>query len=395
MPKPRNSPRRTALTQEGWYYLLVLSLVFLAAMLREVNLLLILAGMLAGPLLFSWRLAATTLRQLRLRRKMPREVCAGDLLVVSVELANQRRRLGAWAVAVEDPVRRQSNGLTEEMFAPAVFFTYVPAGQSRKMVYRGRLTRRGRYQLGPWRVSTRFPFGLVSCTLTLGEPQWLTVFPRLGRLTQGWIARRLETFEGTSRRERQPSRMSGDFYGVRPWRHGDSPRWVHWRSSARQGTLVVRQFEQLHNRDVAVLVDLWQPASPREEHAENVELAVSLAATLMDDICRKGGSNVLLMLGGLEADCVAGPASAGALKAAMEKLAVAEASPGDGLAELVDAALNRVQPGTEVVLVTTRSVDPGESRFAAIGRDPGRRAALRRIRVINTAGEGLSEYFEP
>ena len=174
-----------------------------------------------------------------------------------------------------------------------MLFPYARAGQSRKGVYRGRLVERGRYRFGPLRASTRFPFGLFSRTITLGKPETLIVLPRLGRLTRGWAARRQEAFAGTDRRRRRPG-AEGDFYGVREWRSGDGRRLIHWRSSARLGKLVVRQFERPRSRDVAVVLDLWQPEPHRPEHVENVELAVSFAATVLADVCRKGGSNIYL-----------------------------------------------------------------------------------------------------
>jgi uncharacterized protein (DUF58 family) len=156
----------------------------------------------------------------------------------------------------------------------------------------------------------------------------------------------------------------------------------------------VRQFDQHRNRDVAVLVDLWQPARPLAEHLENVELAVSFAATVVADVCRKGGVHLLVgtTAGG---PCVRGPASAALVQGAMETLAVAEAAPEDRLPDLLDRALADIEPGTEVVLVTTRAVDLSDrERFAALWGDPARRAMAHEIRVISTAEEGLAEYFQ-
>ena len=288
--------RTTTICREGWYYLLVFAMIFGGALVREVNLLLVLAGMLAGPLLLSRFLAAQMLRGLTVRRRLPQGVCAGDLLVAHVTVGNTRTRLGSWAVVVEDSVRREpcepesrrTRRGNPETVEAGVLFPYVPAGQSRKGVYRGRLTQRGRYRFGPLRLSTRFPFGLFRYTISLGSTTTLTVFPRLGRLTQSWMAHRHESFAGTDRREQRPG-IEGDFYGVRPWRRGDSRRCVHWRTTARAGKLMVRQLEQPRNRDVAILLDLWQPEQPGTNHLENVELAVSFAATLVSELCRKGG----------------------------------------------------------------------------------------------------------
>ena len=262
--------RWTAFTREGWQYLLIFALVFGGALVNDVNLLLILGSMLAGPLLLSRHLALFTLRGLVVQRRLPRAVCAGDLLVVHLAISNTRRRVGSWILVLEEPIRRliagrvnKRNGLVSEA---SVLFPYVPARQTCKGDYRGRLAQRGRYRLGPLRLSTRFPFGLFRYSMNCGTSATLTVLPRLGRLTQSWDALRHESFAGNDRREHRPG-IDGDFYGLRPWQRGDSRRWIHWRTSARAGGVMVRQFEQPHSRDAAIVLDLWRPSAPDATHA--------------------------------------------------------------------------------------------------------------------------------
>jgi uncharacterized protein (DUF58 family) len=352
--------------------------------------------MLVGPLLFSWRLVTLTLRGIRIQRRIPPGICAGDLLVANVELSNPRRRLGTWAAVVREQIRCEAGPGRGQSVRPTVFFLYVPAGQSREAVYRGRLPQRGRYRLGPMRVSTRFPFGLFERRVTIDQTDTLTVFPRLGRLTRAWITRDLEAFEGRRRRPQRHGRTTGEFYGVREWSTGDSPRWVHWRSSARHGTLVVRQFERQRNRDVAVLVDLWQPGAPKPEDLENVELAVSFAATVVADLCRKGGANVLIGTTGREPECLGGPASVALLQSAMERLAVAEASSEDRLPALLEHALGQMEPGDRVMVISTRRNDWGDRRrFPMLWIDSARRAIARQMRPVCTADDELAEYFQP
>ncbi len=386
---------RTIICREGLYYLILTVFVFAGATLGDVNLLMLLGGMLIGPIWLSFRLVAKTLRGIQVLRHTPGGVCAGDLLVVKLELCNGRRCLGSWAVAVEEEIRGQCGDARGEVLRPAAFFSYVPAGQTRERTYRVRLPRRGRYGFAVPTVSTRFPFGLFGRTIRSGSPDVLVVYPRLGRLTQQWLTRHHEWFEGTHRRENRHGRVSGDFYGVRPWRSGDSRRSIHWRSSARHGSLVVRQFEQHRNRDLAVLVDLWQPEHPRPEDRENVELAVSFAATVVADACRRGGSSLLVSTTAQGSRDLRGPASALLVQGVMEELAVAEASAVDRLTDLLQRALAAVEPGTEVVLVTTRAIDVADAqRFPSLAADPQRRSLAQRIRVVNTADAGLNDYFQ-
>lgn len=387
---------KTALCREGWVYLGLLVLISLLALLRGVNLLFVLAGMLVGPLLLSWRLAALASRGVELRRRLPRAICAGDLLVVELEVSNTRRRLGSWALVVEDEIRRDGAAPGQPALRPQVFVGYVAAGRSCDSVYRGRLPRRGRYRFGPLRLSTRFPFGLVRRSVVVDRHDTLFVYPRLGRLTRRWRVRHREAFEGSQRRERRYGRMSGDFYGVREWHHGDSRRWIHWRSSARHGTLVVRQFERFRSRDVALLVDLWQPAQPTTDDLDNVELAVSFAATVAADLCRRGSGDLAIGVAGRPAQWLAGPASGLLQEEVMQHLAVVEATSEDGLPGLLADALRRIEPDSEVVLVTTRAVDLRDAASrAGLQASAAWRSLAGRVRLVNAGDDRLAEYFQP
>jgi uncharacterized protein (DUF58 family) len=391
------------LCREGVFYLLITALVFTGAMLQGINLLLLLAGLMLGPFLFSWWAVRHSLRRLEVRRRLPQAVCVGDLLSVTLRLRNARPRFGSWAVVAEESIQRQPEGAgsgrrhsngQEEPVTTEVYFPYVPAGGEQTGSYRGRLVQRGRYRLGPLRLSTRFPFGLLQYTVRLEESDTLYVYPRLGKLTGGWLTRHRPAFAGTDRRRPRPG-AEGDFYGIRPWRSGDSLRIIHWRSSARMGKPVVRQFEQPRSRDVAVLLDLWQPASPGRSERENVELAVSFAATVLADLCRQGGSQVHLATFNARADRVSGPASAGLLRNLMQTLALVEAQTEDHLPALAAETLGTIAPGAEVILVSTRPVDfYDRQRFASAWSDPVCRAALRRVLCIDVSSPKLGEYYK-
>ena len=103
----------TTICREGWYYLFITAIVFIGAMVKEVNLLLVLAGMMMGLMLFHWQAIVVSLKGLKLQRKAPQAVCAGDLLAVSLRLSNTRSRFGSWAVTVEEQIERESHAKIE------------------------------------------------------------------------------------------------------------------------------------------------------------------------------------------------------------------------------------------------------------------------------------------
>ena len=156
--------------------------------------------------------------------------------------------------------------------------------------------------------------------------------------------------------------IDGDYYGLREWRPGDSRRWIHWRTSAKLGTLAVRQFEQLQNQDLAVIVDLWQPADPTDEQRNRVELAVSLAATLVDEVTVRGGSRLTVGLAAVQQHRCSATASRLFARQLLERLAIVEACADNGLLDILGATLAELAPGARVLVVSTREIQLDQIR---------------------------------
>ena len=363
--------------------------------------------MMLGLMLFHWQALYVSLKGLKLQRKMPQAVCAGDPLAVSLRLNNTRPRFASWAIAVEEQIQRESFSIKsnhnhnhrnsknnhDKPISTSVFYSYVPAGEERIAAYHGRLMQRGRYRLGPLRIQSRFPFGLFNRKITLDQIDTLYVYPRLGRLTRSWLARHRRALAGADRRQRRPG-PEGDFYGVREWRSGDSLRLMHWRSSARTGKFVVRQFEQAHNRDVAILMDLWSPEQPSDAQRQCVELAISFTATVLNDLCRQGGGKAHLCVFDAQPQCLSGPASNALLQDMMKTLAVIEAQSEDRLPALIAHLSGNLAPGTEIIIVSTRPIDLSDTRrFAANGSDSVLNPAHQNIRCIDASTDELEKYF--
>lgn len=372
---------------------LLLAVVLTWALLRENNLLLLVAGLILGTLLINWRLSAAMLRRLEVRRRVVSGAHAGSWLTIEVEIVNPRRRLGSWAVLVEDRLERRDGPDDAQAARPALMFAYVPAGGCRRQSYRVRLPRRGRYALGPLRVSTRFPFGFCQRTLGLPGDEQVVVLPRLGRLRPAWQQQFQPTPQGT-RGARRPGYVPGDFFAVREWQAGDSVRWVHWRSTARHRELVVRQFEQPGERELAVLLDLWEPFEPHPDQRRRVELAVSFAATLVADFCRRSRGQLLLATASAQPLCLDSPASLAMSRDALETLAVVRASPVAPLSALRDEVSRRVRPRFDVILISTREhagAELAELLTAATSAAPG---ARRQLVQVAAADSTPADFFE-
>jgi len=394
---------KTTFSREGFYYLFIVFVVTLGAILREVNPLLLFSVFLCVPLWMAWRLGRRSLRGIKVKRKLPPRIHAGEPFIMNIEVENdtsaRKWPISCWGLVVIDrifPLGNSDTGI--KPFEPALYFEFVPSGESRRKTYAGRLPQRGRYGIGPLNISTRFPFGFFrngfDTKPTEGEKTGICVFPKLGKLAAHWQTRQHEAVENLRRHRFRPSRISGEFLGVRRWQQGDVRKWIHWRASAKHGEPVVRQFEQHQNRDCAVLLDLFQPTPLTDIERENFELAVSFTATLVSEITRRGGCSLLFATSGSRGKFLSGPVCLPLVETILERLATVDATPQDGLSELLLETLQNTDPSADLVLVSPHSIDWARSpRFDAVHNDPRFRAVFQRLHCVDTSNPNLDRIF--
>lgn len=133
---------------------------------------------------------------------------------------------------------------------------------------------RGVLRVGPTTVTRRDPLGLLRRELSWRERHLVHVHPRTVTLPSQ-TAGLVRDLEGQASRRLTDSDLS--FHAVREYVPGDAVRHVHWKATAKTGTLMVRQFEESQAARMAVLFD----ARPEEYSSrEAFELGVSVAASL-------------------------------------------------------------------------------------------------------------------
>jgi uncharacterized protein (DUF58 family) len=186
--------------------------------------------------------------------------------------------------------------------------------------------------------------------------------------------------------------MDAEYYGLRDWRSGDNRRWIHWRSSARRGARVGGQFEELRSRDLAILVDLWQPLEPRQEHLEHVETAVSFVATLVAEGCRQQGRRLFLSLAASTFLERSGPASPLFFRQQMEELALVTPHHDERFPATLGHALALVPPAIPTLLVSTRPID--WDAFQAAGAERNVKLAGRDLQSVDITSSDLARYYQ-
>ena len=150
----------------------------------------------------------------------------------------------------------------------------------------GQCLQRGVFQLGPAVLRSADPFGLFRVEIELPGQAVLTVTPPVIPLPQIEVAAGGRAAQGRPRPGAVERTVSAS--GVRPYTPGDSPRWLHWRTTARMDSPYVRTFESMPSGDWWIVLDLDETCQAGTAPRSTEEHAVILAASLADRGLRLG-----------------------------------------------------------------------------------------------------------
>lgn len=202
-------------------------------------------------------------------------------LDISVAVRPERVEVGEEAIAVvrvRNPRGRPSLGARIEVPVGAVVHPVeigaLGAGQEAEDQWIVPTRRRAVIAMGPARSVKGDPLGIARREVESGEEVVLHVHPRtilVPRITAGWM----RDLEGETTNDLSTSDVA--FHTLREYVPGDDRRHIHWRTSARLGTLMVRQFVDTRRSHLGIVlsVDESDWADPDE-----FELGVSVVGSL-------------------------------------------------------------------------------------------------------------------
>jgi uncharacterized protein (DUF58 family) len=195
----------------------------------------------------------------------PLRVTVGDPATGRIEVTNDARR-PMLPLLVELPV-----GVS------AARFTLPPlgSGKTHEELFVVPTERRGVIPVGPARTVQGDPLGLVRRTERWTDITELFVHPRTISI-ESLGAGLLRDLEGETTQDLSMSDLA--FHALREYQPGDDRRYIHWRSSAKAGRLLVRQFLDTRRSHLCLVVDV-DPAQYRGGE-EDVETGISAAASL-------------------------------------------------------------------------------------------------------------------
>jgi uncharacterized protein (DUF58 family) len=239
----------------------------------------------------------------------------------------------------------------------------LPAGGSAEVRLEILAFRRGPLLLAGGRLARTDPFGLVRSFCRVAAPQTILVLPRRHPLPP-------LTLPGQTQYQRGGVAMaagvgeSEEFVALREYRRGDSLRRVHWRSAARRGQLIVKEFQDEYFVRHALVLDTFCEASRDGLFEEAVAVAASFACTVPDQ-----DSLLDLLFVGPTTVCVTSGRGVGHVEQMLEVLAAVRPCRESRLADLESLVLEHSRALSGCLLVF-------------LEWDAPRRALVRRLKDL-------------
>lgn len=180
---------------------------------------------------------------------------------------------------------RPPNGGSVISFKPRQVLLTAEGEEPLEVSVEFQASRRGRYLLRGPSVRATDPLGLLATRERALADQILLVYPRFYSMEQFIIP---------VGRRYQPGGIplassTGDaieFVGTREYREGDPLKNIHWRSWARLGEPVVKEYQEEYFCRLALILDTFLPPRPRLEEVQAFEAAISVVASVADFFSR-------------------------------------------------------------------------------------------------------------
>jgi uncharacterized protein (DUF58 family) len=292
-------------------------------------------------------------RRLSVIRRGPTRAEEGDTICFRVEIQNQGW-LPCFMIEVLDRLpfvgaAHQAPNNQEKVLG---VLAYVPGGKTTHFELKLLCEKRGYYRLGPMSLVSGFPLGLAQARCADGVGvQELTIYPDVFPILS------LPLRGAPSQIHRGGYLLpegagSAEFSGIREYRRGDSPRHIHWPTTARLNELMVREFEPLASACLCITLDSSTRSNVGQGKQSTLEYAVRIAASVARYGCTQ---NIRTRLVAEAARISLIPSGSGLhhYQAILDELAIVDADGTTEYAEVLQrVALNCIRGETVLVFLS-------------------------------------------
>ncbi|MGA8566507.1 MAG: DUF58 domain-containing protein [Candidatus Binataceae bacterium] len=137
--------------------------------------------------------------------------------------------------------------------------------------------RRGTCELGPTFILWRSRLGLLKFRATAHAGRTVAIIPAASPPARHAALTHRSLRDELGVRPRRARGEGGEFESLREYFHGDDPRHLDWRASARRGRLIVRRYQTERRHTVIVAVDTGRLMAAKSAGDSKLDCAIALA----------------------------------------------------------------------------------------------------------------------
>ncbi len=259
-------------TREGWIYFGSVIVVIFAAINTNNNLLYMVLSALIAVLLLSGIFSGVNFRLLQAELRVPPYAYAGESFPISLQIRNQK------AVSPSFSLNIETIDDTGFLFQPF----YVACVRPKSQAFNNgeaMLRYRGHYQIRKVKVQSRYPFGFFLKARDYAVKAECICYPEI--IPQDEMSFSAADILGSNQRFERG--IGSDLYMIRNYLPVDSARHVHWKASAKTGTLKTREFAAEESRRVLIYLDRFGHVDQMSDFEKLVSYAASIAFYLIRD----------------------------------------------------------------------------------------------------------------
>jgi len=234
----------------------------------------------------------------------------------------------------------------------------LPPHKELRLALKTPLRKRGIYRVGAPIALSGDPFGVFRLRRREAGSQQLIVLPHTVDIPPFSPAQGELVGEGVIQRGSPVSTVS--VATVREYQPGESSRHLHWPSTARRGSLMLKQFDGGLEDMTWILLDLQGEVHAGEEVENTEEYAITAAASIARNYSERGWA-VGLLAQGDRLYALPPLQDAPALDRLLLALTEARAQGSIGLRELLTLWRSQIASLAVSLVVVTPSTDPGWS----------------------------------
>jgi len=259
------------ITREGGRLILATLLVGLASLNTGNNLMYLILSVMLSVLFLSFIVTYINLRGIEVKVEQLSELYAGRPSKIKITLSNSKKFLSSHSLflKIEDPI---------------ILSTYIRklGPKEKREVFEEVLPlRRGLFDLNKKvLLRTGFPFIFTERTIIPELRAKLLIYPSLIDIEEELFSFE-ETGKGILNEE--------EFYKIREYRYGDDRRWIHWKSTAKRGELMTKEYGTQETRKITIIFDNFSATVQQSDSATvDFERSVSFAASLAVKLIEMG-----------------------------------------------------------------------------------------------------------